>query len=166
MASRQDWLLQALDRHEGPLVRYARGLVGDLETARDLAQECFLRLCRERPERLDGHLRAWLFAVCRSRAIDHLRKEGRMKALDEPPPGAGDDPAARAERMDDERSLLRAMRELPLRQQEVLRLKFQEGMSYREIGEVTRNSVANVGFLLHTALKTLRARMGAPRSLS
>ena len=38
-------------------------------------------------------------------------------------------------------------------------------MSYREIGAVTSNSVSNVGFLLHTALKTLRARLRAPRSL-
>ena len=127
MARPQDWLVQALHRYEGPLVRYARGLVGDLETARDIAQECFLRLCRERPERLDGHVREWLFAVCRNRAIDHLRKEGRMQALDEEGPGEGDDPSARAERKDDESTLLAALRALPLRQQEVVRLKSRTG---------------------------------------
>ena len=49
---------------------------------------------------------------------------------------------------------------LPDRQQEVLRLKFQEGLSYREIAAITDVSVSNVGFLLHTALKTLRGRLG------
>ena len=88
-----------------------------------------------------------------------------MQALDEEGPGEGDDPSARAERKDDESTLLAALRALPLRQQEVVRLKFQDGMSYREIGAVTSNSVSNVGFLLHTALKTLRARLRAPRSL-
>jgi RNA polymerase sigma-70 factor (ECF subfamily) len=44
-------------------------------------------------------------------------------------------------------------------QQEVIRLKFQAGMSYREISEVTGLSVSNVGFLLHTAIKTLRTQI-------
>jgi RNA polymerase sigma-70 factor (ECF subfamily) len=46
-------------------------------------------------------------------------------------------------------------------QQEVVRLKFQTGMSYREISEVTGLSVSNVGFLLHTAIKTLREKVKA-----
>lgn len=45
-------------------------------------------------------------------------------------------------------------------QQEVVRLKFQEEMSYKEIAEVTGHSVSNVGFLLHTAIRTLRQWMG------
>ena len=48
---------------------------------------------------------------------------------------------------------------LPDREQEIVRLKFQEDLSYREIGEVLGLSVANVGYLLHMALKKLRARM-------
>ena len=44
-------------------------------------------------------------------------------------------------------------------QREVVRLKFQAGLSYAEISRVTGHSVSNVGFLLHTALKTLRRQM-------
>ena len=50
------------------------------------------------------------------------------------------------------------MRMLPENQQEVVRLKFQNGMSYREIATVTELSVSNVGFLLHAAIQALRAR--------
>ena len=46
-------------------------------------------------------------------------------------------------------------------QQEVVRLKFQAGLSYREISDVTGLSVSNVGFLLHTAIKTLRQNLRA-----
>ena len=53
------------------------------------------------------------------------------------------------------------MRGLPNNQQEVVRLKFQNGMSYKEIAAVTELSVSNVGFLLHTALDTLRTRIAA-----
>ncbi len=42
-------------------------------------------------------------------------------------------------------------------QREVIRLKFQNDLSYKEIADITRLSVTNVGFLLHTGLKKLRA---------
>ena len=56
---------------------------------------------------------------------------------------------------------LRALAGLPVNQQEVIRLKFQAGLSYKEISRVTELSVSNVGFLIHTGLKTLRAQLAA-----
>jgi len=50
---------------------------------------------------------------------------------------------------------------LPLNQREVVRLKFQNGLSYQEISRVTSLTVTNVGFLLHTALKTIRHQLQA-----
>ncbi|MCH6551143.1 MAG: sigma-70 family RNA polymerase sigma factor, partial [Planctomycetes bacterium] len=55
--------------------------------------------------------------------------------------------------------LLRALDALPKRQQEVIRLKFQAGLSYRDIGDVVGSSAGNVGVLIHTGLKALRARL-------
>jgi RNA polymerase sigma factor (sigma-70 family) len=46
-------------------------------------------------------------------------------------------------------------------QQEAVRLRFQNGLSYRDIAAVTGLSVTNVGFLIHTAIKTIRTRLGA-----
>ena len=50
---------------------------------------------------------------------------------------------------------------LPANQQEAVRLKFQEQMSYRDIGEVMTLSVSHVGVLLHKALKTIRQQLRA-----
>ena len=80
-SDRMEWMRSALAEHEGPLLRYAVRLTGNLERARDVVQDTFLRLCREHPERLNSHLPAWLFTVCRNRALDLLRKEGRTTAL-------------------------------------------------------------------------------------
>lgn len=55
------------------------------------------------------------------------------------------------------------MESLSENQREVLRLKFQSGLRYREISEITGLSVSNVGFLLHTAIKTLRTQMEEDR---
>ena len=104
-------------------------------------------------------IEAWLFTVCRNRAIDHQRKQSRiipMYPLDDrtsEEPG----PAALLERQETARSLLRLLEKLTQNQREVIRLKFQNDLSYKEIAEITQLSVTNVGFLLHTGLKKLRA---------
>ena len=55
--------------------------------------------------------------------------------------------------------------ELPDRQQQVLLLKFQDGLSYREMAERMGITVNHVGVLLHNAVKSLRKRIGDPALL-
>ena len=161
--SKSDWIQAALREHEGPLVRYAAQLTGDLDRARDVVQDTFLKLCAEDPAKLDGHLAPWLYTVCRNRARDIQRKEQRMKPLDDielaTRPGKEISPSAQAEQNENTGRAQRLMKHLPPNQQEVVRLKFQGGLSYKEIAGVTNLSVTNVGFLIHTALKTLRQQM-------
>ena len=60
----------------------------------------------------------------------------------------------------------RLMTNLSENQREVLRLKFQSGLRYKEISEITGLSVSNVGFILHTAIKKLRTRLEEDRPQS
>ena len=70
---------------------------------------------------------------------------------------AGDpDPCDRLEQEESTTKALRLLGRLPENQQEVIRLKFQHGLSYKQISAITNLSVSNVGFLIHVALKTLR----------
>ncbi len=163
-ADRLDWMRSVMDRYEVSLIRYAAHLTGNIETARDIVQDTFLRLCDEKkPESLNSHLPQWLFTVCRNRAFDIRRKESRMTSLTETDlsdhPSAEPSPADQAETRDAAGRVLDLLRSLPKHQQEVVRLKFQAGLSYKEIAEITDLSVTNVGFLLHTAIKTLRGHM-------
>lgn len=161
---RRHWLRAALDEYEGRLVRYAARITGNLESARDAVQETFARLCTQDAASLNGRLAPWLFAVCRNRAIELRRKESRMHSVSQSvfdavadrqvPP---DDAAAANEAAS---GLTGMIATLSADQQEVVRLKFQEKMSYKEIAEVTGHSISNVGFLLHTAIRKLRQRMG------
>jgi RNA polymerase sigma-70 factor (ECF subfamily) len=59
----------------------------------------------------------------------------------------------------DSSKTLELLRSLPANQQEVVRLKFQSGLSYREIASVTGMSVSNVGYLIHVAVKKLKDQM-------
>jgi len=158
------WVESALETYERPLLRYAlRWCRGDLDRARDAVQDTFMRLCRQPRERVESYLAQWLFTVCRNRAIELLRKEGRMEPLSDTDlavrPAADPDPADCSERHDRLQAVAHLLAELPERQQELIRLKFQEDLSYKEISAITALSVSNVGFLLHTGIQTLRRRL-------
>ena len=157
---RQRWLDELIRRHEQPLCRYAYSLLGSLSAAQDAVQETFLRLCRETPGKLAGHEAAWLFRVCRSRALDVLRKEKPMQPLApeqcEQMAAAGPTPAQHAAQGESEQLALRLLDTLPQNAREVIRLKFQQQMSYREIAAVTALSESNVGYLIHVGIQTLR----------
>jgi RNA polymerase sigma-70 factor (ECF subfamily) len=158
-----EFMRSALMEYEQPLTRYAAHLTGDPERAREVVQDTFLKLCSQKPLRIRKYLAQWLYTVCRNRALDVRRKERRMTSLSEACLDEQMDcrsmPAEAAEQNDQLHQVLKILGTLPTNQQEVLRLKFQSDLSYAEIGRITGLSAGNVGFLIHTGLKTIREKM-------
>jgi RNA polymerase sigma-70 factor (ECF subfamily) len=154
------WIVAALGRYEKPLVRYAMWILEDIESAREVVQETFLRLCREDESRVSSHLAQWLFTVCRNLAIDVRRKENRMSPLSDAEirehPSLEPKASTVLEHKEAMGEILRILDTLPENQREVVHLKFQCDLSYKEISEITNLSVTNVGFLIHTAIKAVR----------
>jgi RNA polymerase sigma-70 factor (ECF subfamily) len=159
-------LQQVMLRYERPLVSFAAHIVGSSELARDVVQDTFFRLYQADRAAVEERVASWLFKVCRNRALDVLKKEGRMRYPGderlEARPNPGSSPAAVAEARQQLDRALEALGALPVSQQEVVRLKLQAGLSYREIADVTGHTVSNVGVLLHKALRSLRERLGRP----
>jgi RNA polymerase sigma factor (sigma-70 family) len=159
------WVQAVVAQYEGPLLRYAAQITGEVERARDVVQDTFLRLCSQPRAEVDGHVAEWLYTVCRNRALDVRRKEKRMQSITVEQtagqPSGEPDQAAVLERQEIAERVLRLVEGLSENQREVLRLKFQEGLSYREISGITRLSVSNVGYLIHTALRRLRDQLAA-----
>ncbi|NNE91841.1 MAG: sigma-70 family RNA polymerase sigma factor [Verrucomicrobiales bacterium] len=158
---------RAQKEFEGPLTGYAASLLGgDWERARDVVQDTFIKLYRQDPNLIAGKLKSWLYTVCRNRAIDVLRKENPMRTsggeafehLNDSRP----DPSVTAEKRERHDEVMRFVERLPENQREVIRLKFQGDLSYKEIAEIADLSVSNVGFLIHTGIKRLRMMMGVP----
>jgi RNA polymerase sigma-70 factor (ECF subfamily) len=157
------WVRLALARFEGPLLLYAARILGDSDGARDVVQETFLRLCVQKRAAIEPRLAEWLFTVCRNRALDVLRKERRMTQLSDeqvnhclsPDPG----PSDAVENHDAAARVLDLLERLPASQREVIRLKFQNGFSYREISRISGHTVTNVGYLIHVGLKTIRGQL-------
>jgi len=162
---RDHWIRAALERFERRLTLYAWRIVGDIEVARDVVQDTFLKLCDQDRALVEPHLAEWLYTVCRNRAIDVRRRERRRTEMNddqwlEGSAAPGGAPSAAVEVREEAGRILRWLEGLTDNQREVLRLRFQHSLSYREIAEVTGLTVTNVGFLIHTGIKALRSRAG------
>jgi RNA polymerase sigma-70 factor (ECF subfamily) len=151
--------------HEAALLRYAAGVVNDPHAAQDVVQNAFIKLFKLWKPGLQpsGALRGWLFRVTHNEAIDYLRRERRLSLLHFR--HAADDPTATApagvqsERME---AVLAGVRRLDPAERQVLLLRLQEGLSYREISQITGRTEGNVGCILHQAVKKL-GRLVRPR---
>ena len=159
-SSQADWVRDALEHYEGPLIRYAARITGDAERARDVVQDTFMKLCAADRAQVNAHLAPWLYRVCRNRALDVRKKEQRMHLMDNETMAREADsaptPRAVAALNETENTILHAVNGLKAEQQEVFRLKFQDQLSYQEISDVTGFPVNNVRYLIHTSLKALR----------
>jgi len=157
---------EVVARFERPLLRYARALLGNESAAQDVVQEAFVRLLRKTPS--VRALSAWLGRVTHNVAMDHLRRETRMKRLHAIvsaeaevaiPPDR--DPTPRELDVALERELAR----LSTNERAVIVLKVIEGKSYKEISAQTGLSTSNVGYLIHHGLKKLAAGLAAAGAL-
>ena len=163
----QAWIDAAIEQYEGPLLRYAQHFVFDLESARDVVQDTFMKLCKQSEHEMRPKLAKWLYTVCRNRAIDVCRKESRMKVSSKEQirdqlanqVDRFNGPTVAIEKVETAAGLLQHVSRLPDQQQEALRLKFHGGLTYREIADVMGVTSSHVGVILHTAISKLRQRM-------
>jgi RNA polymerase sigma-70 factor (ECF subfamily) len=151
---------RALIEFESALIGYAASIVKDEDRAKDVVQDTFIKLYEQDPEKVRKSLKAWLFTVCRNRCFDVIRKEKRMINVEDDQltviRDVADDPSQSAERADEHSNVIKFLDRLPQNQREVIRLKFEGDMSYKEISQITQLSVSNVGFLIHAGIKRLR----------
>ncbi len=153
--------MEALDNYQSLLISYAREITGEMESAKDAVQDTFIRLSRQNLSDLQPRLRPWLFIVCRNCALDHIRKVVKFSADSvEEHDRVSEDPSPdeRAMATEEGRQIWDMVAGLPLQQREIVKLKFEADLSYKEMAEILKTSVSTIGVQLHEAMETLRNR--------
>ena len=147
---------------ESPLLGYALRLTGELGAAEDIVQDAFMKLHEQFDEVREP--RRWLYRTVHNRAVNHRRQAGKIVALAQPADGAtpGADTADPQPLPDEQIARLEgiglvrlSLETLDDRSRELIRLKFNEDLSYKEIGARTGLKLGHVGYLLHHALKAV-----------
>lgn len=157
---------QLLARHQERIFGYLMGMVRDREVANDLFQETLYRAIQAMHERRgsyesQGRWLAWTMRIARNAALDWLRSRKKWSDVDK---GFGDEEGTSFwDRLPDEapdaQSLLgrahlweeveAAIEQLPPEQREVVLMRHQSELTFREIAELT-------GVSINTALGRMR----------
>ena len=151
----------ALYRSLYPLViRSVYLVVLNPDVAQEISHEAFLRLWQHR-DRLDEHAnqKAWLMRVAINLAIDHRRSlltALRHRGAEIPPL----DPATAALADMDRDEMRHALLRMDRRDRALLALRFEQDLTFPEIGKIFGRPEATVKTWLHRALQRLRREMG------
>jgi RNA polymerase sigma-70 factor (ECF subfamily) len=155
--------LQTLfDTEETPLLRYAFALIGRRAVAEEIVQEVFLQLHTHWDD-VDSP-RAWLFRSVRNRAYNYIRDNQReiLKIDDgnvQSPNAEDETPEATLLRMEAIGALRQIVEELDETDRQLVKLRYFEGLKYRDISAQTGLSISNVGYRLHHILKELAGKL-------
>jgi RNA polymerase sigma factor (sigma-70 family) len=151
---------------ESPLLAYALRLVGERGLAEDIVQEAFMRLHSNFAEVREP--RRWLYRTAHNLALNQRRAadkivqlapahaEGQYHSEATDPQPLPDEQIVRLEGIGLVRLSLLSLDE---RSRELLRCKFHENLSYKEIASRTGLTIGHVGYLLHHAIKTVAGEL-------
>jgi RNA polymerase sigma-70 factor (ECF subfamily) len=167
-ASSPEWetIEQVFAALESPLLAYARRLLDDFAAAEDIVQEAFMKLHSQFQKVLAPQ--PWLYRTVHNLAVDHQRRTNRIVLVgDSKDDDAPANDATDSQPMPDEQiarwegiGLVRLVLEtLDNRSRELIRLRFNEDLSYKEISERMGLTVGHVGYLLHHALKAMAVEL-------
>jgi RNA polymerase sigma-70 factor (ECF subfamily) len=140
-----------VEAHGDELLVHARRIAGDGH-GEDVLQDALLRALRAYPRlRHAEHLRAWLYRVTTTTALDHLRARRREVLTDEPPAAVSE-----PDHYDD--TFERLIGSLPEAAQSALRLRFVEDLDYDGMAARLGCSAVAARQRVSTAIRTLRTQ--------
>ena len=166
-----------VERFLRPLVSFFHRLGADPSTAEDCAQEVFVKVYRTRTAyEVRAKFSTYLFSIARHHWIDVVRHRaagpttvssdapagdgnGESGRLSDRLEGRGDVPEGGVSDSELARALRAAFDDLPAEQREVFALTQVEGLRYEEIALILKVPVGTVKSRMHTAVRTLRARL-------
>jgi RNA polymerase sigma-70 factor (ECF subfamily) len=167
-SSRPQTIEELFTALESPLLGYALRLAGERGVAEDLVQDAFMKLHAQFAEVREP--RRWLYRTVHNLALNHRRDAARILSLVPPNPDSSPEahPSHSAEVTDDaplpDEQIARlegiglvrlSLENMDARSRELIRLKFNEDLSYQQISARTGLKVGHVGYLLHHALKAI-----------
>jgi RNA polymerase sigma-70 factor (ECF subfamily) len=148
----------------------AKWLLRNEQDAQDVVQEAYLRAFRSFSGFHGSNGRAWLLTIVRNTSYTLLKKSHAVDLttnFDEEIHATGYEsvtPATALEHSEDAQLIREAMDELPAEFREILVLRHQEGLSYREIAEIAQIPPGTVMSRLARARAKLKEYLAARMS--
>jgi len=148
---------RSVEEHSDSVYRFVRGNLRDEERANDIVQDSYEKLWRRVAEIDYMVVKSWLFTTAYNNMIDIIRKEKRIVALE---PDHENELVYESQYSDLHDILNEALQKLPEQQKISVMLRDYEGYSYKEIGEITGFSEAQVKINIYRARIALKNYIG------
>lgn len=166
---------QLVRRHQERVFGYLLGMVRDRDVANDLFQETYFRVIRALNKERGSYTQQgrwihWVMRIARNAALDHLRSRKKWVDVTNSEDPDGDDYWQRVEgeeiapdellhRADQSQWLDECIEKLSPEQREVLLLRHEGDMTFKEIAELTNCSINTALGRMRYALLNLRQMM-------
>jgi RNA polymerase sigma-70 factor (ECF subfamily) len=155
-----DALSPLFEKYHVKLYNFFLRLTGNPSQSQDLTQNVFKRILSYR-ESYDSNkkFRSWMYQIARNVHLDYLNETKiRISDFTEPEQYKYDQENAfeMTEAKTREKALYEALALMPPEQREILELSKFQGLRYKEISEITGNSVAAIKVKVHRAIKKLK----------
>ena len=161
-ATQDERFRELLEGHEDIVYTLCTRITGDAELGRDAAQETFIRVWRALPDfRGDSSPRTWIWRIairCCTELLRRERRGGFHLRVEEFEDRLAATEEARGEELEREDLIRRLLDGLTPAQRSLVLLRFMQGLSYRELVEVTGRSMSSVKVGLHRAVADMRKR--------
>ena len=159
---------QLLERHTRRVRDYVRMMVKDSDVADDLTQEVLIKVVKVLDEGRytdKGRFLPWVLRIAHNRVLDYFRAQKQVKTVSESSAGFDilgsknfaepsiEDNIISEQRAEEIRALVE---ELPEEQREVVKMRYYEGLSFKEIAEHTGVSINTALGRMRYALITMR----------
>ncbi len=145
----------AVEEYSDRIYRFVLKSMGEEERSKDVVQDCYEKLWINVGEIEFGKAKSWLFSTAHNAMIDIIRKEKRMVTDDSPREDIYEQGYT-----DLNEILHRCLGNLSEAWRSAILLRDYEGYSYREIGEITGQSEAQVKINIYRARMAMRKMIG------
>lgn len=148
-------------RHHSGVFRMCVGILRDQDAAADATQDAFIKAYRALGRfRGDASFKTWILTIAGNESRAHLRKTKRRResSLEEAPQVTADteDVVERLATVDHAQRVREMVAQLPEKQRMAVTLRIEEGLSFREIGEIIDSTEGAARVNYHHGVRRLR----------
>jgi len=148
---------------------FALRIVRDTGLAEEVTEDCLFQAWREanRYELGRGKVITWLLTICRSRALDALRRADIAESVEDPDEFRAQEASLMAEpeqligQLQTGSAVHAALERLPARERQAVSLAFFRGLTHQEIADHWQMPLGSVKTLMHRAFAQLRTHLEA-----
>ena len=147
-----------VERYYDDIYRFCLYLTGQETDSYDITQEVFLRFIKYADSYEHRNLKGYLLIIARNMCRDYFHRRNDLYSIEDTSTGAED---VHIDNLENRMLLWEALKQIPVKQREIIILRIYEEMHFHEIAEILGVNLSTVKSRFRLGVKSLRKIMEA-----